>query len=181
MFQCSPEFPKCHVIWLFSHPWPSHQHGHYPTSRADLLNSSLKKNMFSSSPLTALHLSTSSVFFPFICSPFGAQYLSIIIFHPVVQISHAALINHLKDVMYHNFFSLQYISIYGNFVLVYPWGWMLKPRHNSIFKYIFSHCLFGFFGFVSGYIIINMLLSFCNNSLKLFSCTFLVVIIFLLA
>lgn len=43
MFQCSPEFPKCHVIWLFSHPWPTHQHGHYPTSRADLLNTSLKK------------------------------------------------------------------------------------------------------------------------------------------
>lgn len=145
MFQCSSEFPKCHVIWLFSHPWPTHQHGHYPTSRADLLNTSLKKNMFSSSPLTALHLSTSSAFPPFICSRFGAQYLSIIIFYPVVQISHAALINSLKDVMYHSVFSLPSISIYGNFVLVYPWACMLKPRHNSIFKYIFFHCLVGFF------------------------------------
>lgn len=145
MFQCSPEFPKCHVIWLFSHPWPTHQHGHYPTSRADLLNTSLKKNMFSSSPLTALHLSTSSAFSPFICSPFGAQYLSIIIFYPVVQVSYAALINHLKDVIYHNIFSLQCISIYGNFVLIYSWAWMLKARLNSIFKYIFSHFLVGFF------------------------------------
>lgn len=75
--------------------------------------------MFSSSPLIALHLSTSSAFPPFICSPFGAQYLSIIIFYPVVEISYAALINHLVDVMYHNIFSLPYISIYGNFIPVY--------------------------------------------------------------
>lgn len=138
--------------------------------------------MFSSSPLTALHLSTSSAFSPFICSPFGAQYLSIIIFYPVVQVSYAALINHLKDVMYHNIFSLQYISIYGNFVLIYSWAWMLKARLNSIFKYIFSYFWLGFlFCFVSEYIIINILLSFCNSSQKVFGCIFSVEIIFLLA
>lgn len=33
---------SCYLAF-FSHPWPTHQHGHYPTSRADLLNTSLKK------------------------------------------------------------------------------------------------------------------------------------------
>lgn len=62
-FHCFPEFPKCHVIQLFSHPWPTHQHSHYPTSRADLLNTSLKK-ICSAHLLSLLFTCQQVLFFP---------------------------------------------------------------------------------------------------------------------
>lgn len=71
--------------------------------------------MLISSPLTALHLSTSPFFSRFSYTVFGALYLSLISFYPLVQFAHAGIINYINFNICHCFFSLYSASIYDYF------------------------------------------------------------------
>lgn len=142
MFHCSPEFPKCHVIQLFSHPWPTHQHSHYPTSRADLLSTSLKK-ICPAHLLSLLFTCQQVLFFRLLHAVLLVLNICQSLFFTLWCSFLMLLLLTISSILYTTTYLSYSMYLYMEiFVLVYPWAWMLKPRHNSIFKYILCHCFF---------------------------------------